>query len=90
MYNDILNNLNSIENDNFKKIFEEKNNLLQSIYSLIIIESILQDINIDCTDFNMLKNKFVTNENGVELVAELSSKPYEHFDEIDIETKKIF
>ena len=88
---DILNNLNVAEKNNFEKIFlDEKNNYLKALYSLIIIESILQDINIDCTDFNTLKNKFVTNENGVELVAELSSKPYEHFDEIDIETKKNF
>ena len=90
MYNDILNNLNSIENDNFKKIFEEKNNLLQSIYSLIIIESILQDINIDCTDSNFLKNIFTSNENGVELMIEFNSKKYEHFDDIDINIKKKF
>ena len=91
IYDDILYNLNDIEKNNFETIFfDEKNNYLKALYSLIVIESILQDINIDCTDFNALKNKFVTNENGVELIAKLTSKKYEHFDEIDIETKKNF
>ena len=90
IYDDILNNLNSAEENNFEKIFGEKNNLLQSLYILIIIESILQDINIDCTDFSYLKNYFLTNENGGDLTIELISRKNEHFDEIDIEIKKKF
>ena len=90
MYDEILNNLNTTEADNFKKIFEEKKNLLQSLYSLIIIESILQDINIDCTDSNFLKNNFTTNENGAELIIEFNSKKYEHFDDIDMNIKRKF
>ena len=90
IYDDILINLNK-ENENiFQKIFGEKNNILKSLYCLIIIESILQDINIACTDFKILKNKFPTKDNGGEPVIELSPLKYEYFDEIDIETKKIF
>ena len=91
IYDDILNNLNNEKENYFDKIFfNEKNNVLQSLYSLIIIESILQDINIDCTDFNTLKNKFVTNNNGIEAIVELRAKKYEHFDDIDIYAKKMF
>ena len=91
MYDNILNNLNKENENNFEKIFfNEKNNILLSLYNLIIIESILQDINIDYTNFDLLKNKFITNENGIEFMPELSSKKYEYFDEIDINIKKDF
>ena len=50
----------------------------------------MQDINIDCTDSNFLKNIFTSNENGAELMIEFNSKKYEPFDDIDINIKKKF
>ena len=91
IYNDILNNLNKENENNFEKIFDEKNKKLFSLYGLIIIESILQDINIEYTNFKYLFDKYSENKNGTsELELQISSKKYENFDDIDIELKKNF
>ena len=90
IYDNTLNNINKPEENNFEKIFGEKNNILEQLYILTIIESILQDINVSTIDFTSLFQNCKKNDNEEEKSIVMSSKEYENFDNIDINKKKDF
>ena len=90
IYDNILNNINKKEGNHFEKIFEKKNNILEQLYTLTIIESILQDINASTIDFNGLFQNCKIKDNKEESVNTMNSKNYEYFDDIDINKKKDF
>lgn len=66
IYDNILNNLNKTDEKNFDKIFDKNNKILEQLYILTIIESILQDINVNNIDFTnlfeSLKKKKIENK----------------------------
>ena len=90
IYDNIINNLNKKEEKNYEKIFKDKNKKLEQLYVLIIIESILKDINANNIDFSSLFEKFVNNDEKTEAKIVLKSKKYEYFDDISINKKKEF
>ena len=90
IYDNILNNINKSEGNDFEKIFGEKDKILEQLYTLTIIESILQDINANSIDYNNLFEKCKKKDNKAEIIISMSSKKYEYFDDIDINKKKDF
>jgi len=65
-------------------LFEDKNNKLQLLYSLIIIESFIQDIELQFIDY---KKIFKNSLNSIQIFC---SKKYEPFENIDINEKNKF
>ena len=63
IFDNILNNLNKTDEKNFDKIFDENNKILEQLYTLTIIESILQDINVNNIDFTNLFESLKKKEN---------------------------
>ena len=90
MYDLILYKFNKKEEKNFGKIFEDKNKILEQLYALTIIESILQDIDVTAIDFTVLFEKCRKNENGTKNNIIMKSKNYEYFDDIELNKKKEF
>ena len=90
IYNNILYNINKLDEKNFEKIFEEKTNVLEQLYTLTIIESIFQDISACIINISKLFNNCKKKDNKNECSNVLKSKYYEYFDEIDINKKKYF
>ena len=90
IYDNILNNLNKKEGNYFEKIFDTKNKILEQLYTLTIIESILQDINASTIDISNLFQNCKKNDNREESINTMKSKHYEYFDDIDINKKKDF
>ena len=81
IYKKVLFNLNSNNFNLFDNIFGNDENILKQLYYLIIIESILQDIEIKNID---IKRIFKNPNNSIQ---ELCSNKYEPFESIEIEQK---
>ena len=90
IYDKILNKLNKKEEQIFENVFKDKNKVLEQLYTLTIIESILQDINVNNIDFGSLFENYVKNEDKKEGKIIMKSQKYEYFDDIDINKKKTF
>ena len=90
IYDNILNNLNKKDENNFDKIFDENNKILEQLYILTIIESILQDINVNNIDFTNFFESLKKKENREKSTIVMSTQNYEYFDDIDINKKKSF
>ena len=90
IYDNILNNLNKTDEKNFDKIFDKNNKILEQLYILTIIESILQDINVNNIDFTNLFESLKKKENREQSTIVMSTQNYEYFDDIDINKKKSF
>ena len=80
IYEEILDKFN-YDSNLFDNIFRTEENTLKQLYYLIIIESILQDIELNNLDINQI----FKNPNNSE--QKLCSRKYEPFDSIDIEKK---
>ena len=87
IYDNILNNLNKKEENNFDKIFVDKNKILEQLYVLTIIESILYDINVHNFDFTGLFEDSKKADEKKDANIVMKSKKYEYFDDIDINKK---
>ena len=87
-YNELL--------DNFSKFFKEDNNLnyLEQLYELVIIESFIQDIEINLIDLNEAfkenKNKSNNNKKGKDNYKIISKKYIPFDDENNLIKKKTF
>ena len=81
IYEEVLFKLNSNDSNIFDNIFGTDEKILNQLYYLIIIESILQDIEINNLDIK----KIFKNPNNSK--QELCSKKYEPFESIEIEKK---
>ena len=90
IYDNVLNYINKLDEKNFEKIFDDKKTVLEQLYILTIIESILQDVNINSMDFSGLFEKCKKNDNRSETNIVMKSKNYEYFDDIEINKKKNF
>ena len=90
IYSNILNNLNKKDEKNFEKIFDDNKKILEQLYVLTIIESILQDININCIDFSILFENCKKKENRAESHIVMRSKNYEFFDDFEMSKKEDF
>ena len=90
LYDYILNDLNKKDENNFEKIFVENSNILKQLYILTIIESIIQDININNIDFTEYFEDLKKKDKREETHLIMKSIYYEYFDDIDIKTKKEF
>ena len=90
IYDDILNNINKKGENNLEKIFDDNKSILEQLYTLTIIESILQDVNLDSLDYSTFFEKCQKYDNRNNTNIVMKSKRYEYFDDIDINKKKIF
>ena len=90
IYANILSNLNKKEGNNFEKIFDDNKKILEQLYTLTIIESILQDININSIDFSILFENCKKKENRTESTIVMRSKNLEYFDDFDMNKKENF
>ena len=90
IYDNILNNLNKSNENNFDKIFDKNNKILEQLYTLTIIESILQDINVNNFDYSNLFGNLKKKDNREQSTIVMSTQNYEYFDDIDINKKKSF
>ena len=90
IYDYILNELNKKDEQNFEKIFVENDIILKQLYALTIIESILQDVNVNNIDFTEFFEDLKKKDNRSETHLIMKSKNYEYFDNINISQKKEF
>ena len=84
IYNYILSNFNKDRNG-FDDIFQDQKLMLKHLYHLIIIESIIQDIELENLNMN---NIFLDIDNSVQKA--FCSKKNDPFDTVNIEDKKTF